>query len=387
MPKVQLSASFCLAAVCEPGKRKCDYWDTITSGFLLEVRSSGGRTYYLRYFDERGRQRQLKIGGFADITFDQARKAAKRLRSEVVLGGDPLGDKAVKKAVPTYAALAEQHLAHAKGYQRSWESVEGLLRVHLVPRWGKHRLDEIRPQDIAQWLAEKAAEGLAPASVEKIRVTFGRSFELARQWDMPGPASNPVRSVPRPKFDNKRERFLTREQAGRLLDAAGRSLNPQLKSILGLLLLTGARVSELLQAEWRHVDLDRRAWHIPITKTGKARYVPLSQAAVDVIESLPRFTGCQYLIPNPETRLPYVSIKHAWQTARREAGMRDLRIHDLRHSAASFMINGGVDLYAVGRILGHADHQSTQRYAHLANETLMRAVEAGAAGLAAQAHT
>lgn len=385
MPKVHLSATIALTAACEPGKRKTDYWDTITSGFVLEVRSSGGRTYYLRYFDDRGRQRQLKIGGFADITFDQARKAAKRLRSEVVLGGDPLGDKEIKKAVPTYAALAEQHLAHAKGYQRSWESVEGLLRVHLVPRWGKLRLDEIRPQDIAQWLAEKAAEGLAPASVEKIRVTFGRSFELARQWDMPGPASNPVRSVPRPKFDNKRERFLTRDQAGRLLDAAGRSLNPQLKPILGLLLLTGARVSELLQAEWRHVDLERRAWHIPITKTGKARYVPLSQAAVDVIQALPTFTGCPYLIPNPETRLPFVSIKHAWQTARREAGMRDLRIHDLRHSAASFMINGGVDLYAVGRILGHADHKSTMRYSHLANETLMRAVEAGAAGFATQA--
>jgi integrase len=381
MPKAKLDATFCLTAACQPGKRKTDYWDTITTGFVLEVRASSGRSYYLRYIDERGRQRQLKIGGFADITFDQARKAAKRLRSEVVLGGDPLGIKDEKKAVPTYAALAEQHLTHAKGYQRSWESTEGLLRVHLVPRWGKLRLDEIRPQDITQWLAEKAAEGLAPASVEKIRVTFGRSFELARQWGMPGAASNPVRSVPRPKFDNKRERFLTREQAGRLLEAAGRSLNPQLKSILSLLLLTGARVSELLHAEWRHVDLERRAWLIPISKTGKARYVPLSQAAIDVLTSLPRFEGCPYVLPNPETRAPFVSIKHAWQTARREAGLRDLRIHDLRHSAASFMINGGVDLYAVGRILGHADHKSTMRYAHLANETLMRAVEAGAAGM------
>ena len=384
MPKLQLSAAIALTAVCEPGKRKVDYWDTITSGFVLEVRSSGGRTYYLRYFDERGRQRQHKIGGFADISFDQARKAAKRLRSEVVLGGDPAGSKEELKGVPTYAALAEQHLAHVKGHLRSWDSTETLLRRHLVPRWGKLRLDEIRSQAIALWLAEKAGEGLAPATVEKIRVTFGRSFELARQWGMQGAASNPVRGVPRPKFDNKRERFLTREQAGRLLDAAGRSLNPQLRPILSLLLLTGVRVSELLHAEWRHVDLERRAWHIPITKTGKARYVPLSQAAVDVIEALPKFPGCPYLIPNPETRLCFVSVKHGWQTVRRDAGLPDLRLHDLRHSAASFMINGGVDLYAVGRILGHADHKSTMRYSHLANETLMRAVEAGAAGLAAQ---
>jgi integrase len=140
-------------------------------------------------------------------------------------------------------------------------------------------------------------------------------------------------------------------------------------------------VSELLHAEWRHIDLERRAWHIPVTKTGKSRYVPLSQTAVSVISALPKFAGCPYLLPNPETLKPFVSIKHGWQKVRRDAGLPDLRIHDLRHSAASFMINGGVDLYAVGKILGHADHKSTMRYSHLANETLMRAVEVGAAGL------
>lgn len=132
---------------------------------------------------------------------------------------------------------------------------------------------------------------------------------------------------------------------------------------------------------WRHVDLERRTWLIPMSKTGKARHVPLSQAAVDIMEQLPRFDGCPYLIPNPETKLPFVSIKRAWQAARKAAGLGDLHVHDLRHSAASFMINAGTDLYAVGRVLGHADHKSTMRYSHLANETLMRAVEAGAANL------
>ncbi|HVG48513.1 MAG TPA: tyrosine-type recombinase/integrase [Rubellimicrobium sp.] len=384
MPKVRLTAALAASATCEPTLKKITYWDTATTGFILEVRPNGA-TYALRYIDENGTQRQHRIGGVKDLTFAEAEKRAKRLRSEVVLGGDPAREKAVKKSIPTYAELASQHLAHAKTYQRSWDSTQGILRCHLVPRWGRLRLDEIRPQDIAQWLADKAADGLAPASVEKVRVVMGRSYALAQQWSLPGSATNPVRSVPRPKFDNKRERFLTREQAGRLLEAAERSLNPQLKAILSLLLLTGARVSELLHAEWRHVDLERRAWHIPITKTGKARYVPLSQAAVEVIEGLPQFAGCPHLIPNPETRRPFVSIKHGWQTVRREAGLGDLRLHDLRHSSASFMINAGVDLYAVGKILGHADHKSTMRYSHLANETLMRAVEAGAAGLTIRA--
>lgn len=227
-------------------------------------------------------------------------------------------------------------------------------------------------------LAEKAAEGLQPATVEKIRVVFSRSFELARQWNIPGGEHNPVRGR---RFDNARNRYLSVDEAQRILKATEKSRNKQLKSIILLLLFTGARKSELLHAEWKHINLERREWLIPLSKTGKARHVPLSQAAIDVIEQLPRFEKCPYLVPNPKTKEPYDCIKRAWDTVRDAAGVPDVRIHDLRHSAASFMINAGIDLYAVGRVLGHADHKSTMRYSHLANETLLAAVEAGAAKL------
>lgn len=384
MPKMKLDSSTCLAACCEPGKRKTDYWDTHLPGFVLEVRSTGGRTYYLRYFDQTGRQRQHKIGGHADISFDQARKAARRLRSEIVLGGDPSAAKEEKKAIPTYAELSILHRNHAKTYMRSYDSLETNMRLHIIPRWGKLRLNEITPQAISRWLADKIAEGASPAFAEKLRVTLGRSFELARQWSIPGGDKNPTRGVPMPVFDNRRERFLTADEAGRLLNAAGNSLNPQLRPIVALLLLTGARISELLHAEWRHVDQDRRAWLIPMSKTGKARHVPLSQAAIDIIDKVPRFDGCPYVLPNPETLKPFVSVKHAWQKARKDARLPGLRIHDLRHSAASFMINSGVDLFAVGKVLGHADYKSTLRYAHASNGLLLSAVEAGASKLSEQ---
>lgn len=242
MPKIQLSHAACLAAKCRPGSRKTDYWDTVTTGFVLEVRGSGGKTYYIHYFDQSGRQRQSRIGGFHDLTFAEAQKAAKRLRSEIVLGGDPLAAKQEKRAVPTYAGLAEQHITHAKTYQRSWWSTEGLIRKHLLPRWGRLRLDEIYPQDISKWLAEKGAE-LKPASVEKLRCLLGKGFQLALEWQIPGVDRNPVRSVPKRTFDNRRQRYLTAEEAGRLLEAAGRSPNPQLRPIIHLLLLTGARLS------------------------------------------------------------------------------------------------------------------------------------------------
>lgn len=383
MPILQLSAAAAMAAICPPGTRKVTFRDTAVRGFALEVRSSGSKTWALCYTDEGGRQRQFKIGAYGDISFEKARKRAEQLRSEVVLGGNPAAKKEVKKSTPFYADLARQHLDHAKAYQRRPDNTESVLRLHILPRWGKLRLDEIKTQDVTKWLAEKGAGGLAPATIEKIRVVFSRSFELARQWETPGGAVNPVRNVPRKRFNNARERYLTAAEADRLFQALEASDQPQLKPIVELLLLTGARKRELLDAQWQHVDLERRAWFIPTTKTGKPRHVPLSQDAIDVIQTLPRFPGCPWLLPNPKTLKPFVDFKRTWDTARDAAGLHGLRVHDLRHSAASFMINAGTDLYVVGRVLGHADHQSTMRYSHLADDTLMKAVEAGAAKLKA----
>lgn len=380
MPKKKLDAAFCAAATCQTGRNRTDYWDEQITGFVLECRPGGGKTYTFRYFVGR-RQRQIKIGGYRDITFDQARRKAKVLKSEATLGEDPAAKKKAKKEVPLYKELAEDHIAHAKTYMKRASNTESVINNHLLSRWGKLRLDEIRTQDIAKWLAEKLEGGMAPATVEKVRVTFNRSFELAQQWNIPGADRNPVRTVPRRKFNNARDRYLSPDEAKRLLDAVAKSENTQLKSIVGLLLLTGARKSELLKAKWQHVDLERKAWYIPTTKTGKPRHVPLSQQAIEIIKSLPRWEKCDWLIPNPKTLVPFYDLKRPWDTARDEAGLQGLRIHDLRHSAASFMINAGIDLYAVGRILGHADHQSTMRYSHLANDTLMKAVEAGAARL------
>lgn len=381
MPKHKLDHAFCLTAACKPGKRRTDYWDTAITGFVLECRASGSKTYYLRYVGEAGDQHSYKLARYEDAPFAQVRDLAKKLRADVVLGGSPSAKKKERKAVPFYKVVADQHLTHAKHTLRRPENTEVNLRLHIVPRWGNVRLTEIKPQDISKWLAEKAARGLKPATVEKIRVVFSRSFELARQWNIPGGEHNPVRGSPRPKVNNARNRYLTADEVQRVFKAAGKSRNKQLPAIIRLALFTGVRKSELLQAKWQDINLDRREWLIPLSKTGKARHVPLSQAAIEVIKELPRFEKCPYLIPNPKTKKPYDCIKGAWDRVRVAAGVPDVRIHDLRHSAASFMINAGIDLYTVGRVLGHTDHKSTMRYSHLTNETLLAAVEAGAAKL------
>jgi len=117
---------------------------------------------------------------------------------------------------------------------------------------------------------------------------------------------------------------------------------------------------------------------MPMSKTGKARHVPLSKAALEILSQLPRYEKCPYLVPNPDNLKPYRSIFTGWDNARKEAGLPDVRLHDLRHSCASFMVNSGRSIYEVATVLGHSQLKTTQRYAHLSQETLLAAVDAGA---------
>ena len=378
MPKQSLSAAFCAAVTCPEGKAKETYWDTITTGFVLEVRCSGGKTYYLRYLDEYGRQKQLKLAGYADVTFDQARKAAQRLRSEVVLGGNPAAKKAEKRAVPTMEQLSKRYMAHVRSYKRSSHIDESALRKHILPRVGRLRLDEVKQSDVVEWLAAKVkVDGYAIATVNRFQITLGYMFKLAKRWNLPGAEVNPLSGVPLPNPNNNRERFLSPEEAQRLQKVLESSDIPQLKNIVALLLLTGCRKRELLDAQWEEFNLEKRMWRVPMAKSGKARYVPLSADAIQVLRSLQRFPQCPYVLPNPKTGKPFTNLFASWKIVREEAGMPDLRLHDLRHSAASNMVNSGQSLYVVGQVLGHTQPRTTQRYAHLAPDTLLAAVDAG----------
>lgn len=170
-----------------------------------------------------------------------------------------------------------------------------------------------------------------------------------------------------------RERYISQEEAQRLFEALEASDSKMLKYIVAMLLLTGARKREVLDARWSDFDLENRLWRIEFNKTGKPRHVPLSDGALQLLASLPRREGCDYAFANPDTGKPFVSFFYSWDTARKRAGMADVRIHDLRHSFASFLINGGRSLYEVQKILGHTQVKTTQRYAHLSHDSLVAA--------------
>jgi integrase len=151
-----------------------------------------------------------------------------------------------------------------------------------------------------------------------------------------------------------------------------------LQFIVPLLLLTGLRKRELLDAKRADIDLDKKLWFIPTTKTGKPRAVPLSDVAISILMSVPRYGDCPWAFPNVATMKPYVSIFHAWDTARCSAGLKDVKMHSLRHAFASFLVNSGRTLYEVQHLLGHTQIKTTQRYSHLSQNTLMDATNAAA---------
>ena len=134
-------------------------------------------------------------------------------------------------------------------------------------------------------------------------------------------------------------------------------------------------------AKWSDVDLDKRTWTLNMTKNGKGRHVPLSQAAINIINQLPKYDDCPWLLPNPQTLLPFTDIKRSWMQARKLAGLEEVHLHDLRHSFASNLVNAGVDIFRVSKLMGHVNVASSTRYAYLASEQLMAATEADTAKL------
>jgi integrase len=154
-----------------------------------------------------------------------------------------------------------------------------------------------------------------------------------------------------------------------------------LRHIVPMLILTGARKREVLDAKWEDFDVNRRIWRIPMSKSGKARHVPLSDGALHILSTTPRDVTSAWAFANPDTGKPYVSIFYAWNTARQSVGLADVRVHDLRHSHASFLVNAGRTLYEVQHILGHTQVKTTQRYAHLSHDTLLDAANAATRAL------
>ena len=196
-------------------------------------------------------------------------------------------------------------------------------------------------------------------------------------------ASNPASRVPLFHEDNKMENYLDDQQLKQLMTVLTTDDNRAVCQILTYLLSTGARLNEALSAKWENVDIAKRVWIIPASnsKSKRVRSVPLNDSAINIISQL-KTESYSHLFINQQSQKPYTTIHKVWGRLREKAGLKHLRIHDLRHQYASFLVNDGRTLYEVQQILGHSDPSVTQRYAHLSTKALQDA--ANSASLAIQ---
>lgn len=375
MPTAKLTTQFVAKASCLEGKSKMEYFDQRQKGFLLEVRASGGKTYYQRYTDDHGLKRQYRIGPADILTLDQAREKGKSILAQVHLGDDPQAKRQEKREILTLAELVRDHyLPHARRTKRSWKTDDTMLRVHILPPLGSKPVDTITVENIAALIQRMTANGYAAGTTNRAIVLLRYIFNLARKWKILGVTDNPTADLTLAHTPH-RERHLNAEEMQALHAAVIEDENQVAAQAIWLLLLTGARRNEISHARWDYIDWHGKTLLVPLSKSGKPRRITLNPSALALLKSIAPVPGNPFIFPSPITGKPSSSLHYPWVRIRNRAGLKDMRLHDLRHSFASLLVNKGVPLYTVQKLLGHTQVRTTQRYSHLDDETLSQAVE------------
>jgi integrase len=348
-------------------------WDSEIKGFGVRIFPTGRRTYFVQYRNQFGNTRRKKIGVHGNITADQAREEAKKLLGDVAKGKDPSKDQQNEKIKPTFNKLSEEYLKYSKAEKKpkSFKEDERMLQCILLKRLGYKKLEEITTYEIQQ-IHHELRDTLYAAN--RVRSLLNRMFNLAIQWQWT--STNPVIGVKKYK-EHKRNRWLNDQEVQQLFTVLETYQDQGVANAVRLLLLTGSRKGEVLGATWDQFDLEKGVWTKPdhSTKQKKMEHVPLSPQVKGMLNEMRARSSSPYLFPGRVPGHPLKDIKKGWKTICGRAGVPEVRIHDLRHTYASHLVSSGLSLSIVGKLLGHTQAATTQRYAHLADSSLRQATE------------
>lgn len=353
-------------------------WDSDLKGFGLRISRGGRKSYVFQYRNAQRRTRRLTLGSASRMTPDEARREALQAAAAADRGEDPAEAKLAARRGPTFAAFAERYLeehARPKKKPSSVKLDERLLRRCLLPALGKLPLATITVTDARRM---HHAHRATPVQANRALLLLSKVMNLAESWGLRSPGSNPCKGVERYP-EKPRQRFLSGAELARLGQTLQEveeeeSAHPSGILALRLLLLTGARVGEILSLRWQDIDFERRCLHLADSKTGE-KIIPLGTPAVELLAAAPRIAGNPYVCPGDREGQPLVGLTRIWYRIRERARLTDVRIHDLRHSFASVGAGGGLSLPILGALLGHSQPQTTQRYAHLAADPLLQAAD------------
>lgn len=354
-------------------------YDAEIKGFGIRVTRAGAKAFVLNYrVRGAGIERRLTIGQYPAWSVAAAREEAKALRRRVDRGEDPMAARHEERAAPTVAELAEryveEHLPRKRpGSRRGDLSIIG---QHVLPALGRLKVTAVTHADVCD-LHRRITRRGQPIRANRVAALLSKMFSLAvRPWGWR--SDNPAQGVPR-NPENRRERFLSPAEIGKLVEALKAYPGRHAADCILFALLTGCRVGEALSATWAEVDLESGAWTKPAanTKQAKLHRVPLSGPARQLLQKMKPADAKpdDHLFPGRRPGAPLRQLRSCWSAVTEAAGISGARVHDLRHTFASMLASSGSSLPVIGAMLGHTQAATTQRYSHLLDDPLREAAD------------
>ena len=368
-------------------ERDTVFWDRELKGFGVRAYPGGGRVYVAQARGPKG-PRRVTVGRHGVLNAEEAKRRAALIIARVKAGEDPVPEPLAAKLAqgPRVADLAARYLEEHVSVRckpKTARTSRSVVERHIVPTLGGLSLAAVEPRhvlDLHHGLSDR------PAMANMTVAVLSHMYKLAEGWGMVADGVNPCGSVARYPA-KRRERFLTDaefEKLGRVLDGAEVEGGASAGAVaaIRLLMLTGCRKNEILTLQWKDVDLEAGELALADAKTGP-RAVPLPPSAARLLAALSRKPGNPWVIPGHKPGTHMTDIDGAWQTLRERAGLKGVRLHDLRHSYASRALALGESLPMIGKLLGHSQVETTARYAHLARESVHEAAARIADSIAA----
>jgi integrase len=378
-------------------------WDGKMPGFGVRVRPSGAKSYVVVYRAGSGRGapvRRFTITSVGKTTPEAARTRAKAILGAVAHGHDPAAEKTTERGTVTITGLADRFMSEHVEQKRKPGTVtfyRHLLDKVIKPELGATKADKVTRAQVAKLHGKLRA---TPFQANRVLAVIGSMYTFAGRSGIVAEGVNPARRIEQFK-EHRRERFLTGDELERLGSAIREAetkgipwdvdeekpkakhlpkaknrftkISPFVAAAIRLLLFTGCRLREILHLKWEQVDVERGLLFLADSKTGR-KTVILNAPALAVLAGLDRIGP--YVVPGDDPEKPRADLKRPWGAVARRAGLGGVRLHDLRHTYASFGAGGGLGLPIIGKLLGHTQSSTTQRYAHLDADPLRRASEA-----------
>lgn len=364
-------------------------WDGEVPGFGVRVTKAGVKSFILSYRMNK-RKHRYTIGRCAEWSADAARNKAIELRKDISNGIDPLEEKYKPTAdEPTVGKLADEYLSgyvkkkRLAGQSNDRRMINGIVRPNL----GTLQVKAVKKRDIEKLHMSLQA---TPYRANRVLSLLSKMFNLAVEWGWR--SDNPVKGIGRHHEEPRKDSWIKKtEDLARLNKALDDYPDQQAANAIRLLLMTGSRMSEVLKAEWPQFELERGVWTKPShhTKQKNTEHVPLSAPAIKLLSKMKPKGATGPLFPGKKTG-SRVTLRRPWVQVCKAAGLADAetkkgkrrmitrykpkhRIHDLRHTFASHLVSDGTSLQIVGKLLGHTNPQTTNRYAHVTDEALREA--------------